>query len=163
MKIVKNNYNNQEPTKYEEKELFPIELECEECGSELIVDKEDTYIGWLGERFFKCPCCEGEVMIDGVDGIKLTKDNLKFPQHFSRTKQDERNCVHITNEEIEEYIKNGINHLRNSNDDTYMFQSGDLYMHIDKLDGDEEYYIVVTQDSYSTYIPFEKEDYKEMD
>ena len=40
-----------------EKDEFPIRLECEYCGSELEVDKEDLDVGPLGAMFFTCPVC----------------------------------------------------------------------------------------------------------
>ena len=84
MKVLKDNTNrnvqNEEP-----KALI---VECYECGSELEVTKEDTYIGEYGIRFVKCPCCEKETPVDVFGEFVLTADTVEFPQHFAWTSKE---------------------------------------------------------------------------
>ena len=81
IKVLKDNSKNIE-VKEENIKMFPLKIKCSECDSELEIAEEDTHIGWMGARFITCPCCGEEAMIDELDGITLTKDNLEFP-HFA--------------------------------------------------------------------------------
>lgn len=159
MKIIKNKYNVPPETH----KIVPdiIKVECEECESELEVSKEDTYIGWLGAAYIKCPCCGHEFMVDEFDGITLTKDNLEFPTHFCRTNKDMRCVKEIYPNEIVKEIQRGIDYFRkNKQEYSWYTHYGDLYIAIYKYDGDEEYWVVVSKDTYETNIPFEGEDYE---
>lgn len=100
-------------------------------------------------------------MVDELPGITLTKDNIDFPTHFLRTKQRERDVKKVTDQEVKNEIKRGIEYLRRNQEEYYWFTSyGDLFVVIFKYDGDEEYYVLVTRDWYDTNIPFEEDDYK---
>jgi hypothetical protein len=95
---------------------FPIEVGCEKCGTEFCVEENDRFnVGYHGTYYVNCPVCGERVIIYELDGIKVTKDNIKFPDHF----YDFRDGVKISNEEIEEYIRKGIEsdliNLANSN------------------------------------------------
>jgi hypothetical protein len=162
IKIIENNYtegNLHSNKKYDN----PIQITCDNCGSKLEITKNNTYIGWLGARHVKCPCCGEPTMvdeIDGMDGIKLTVDNINFPIHFLHTNKNMRKVKEVYNTEIQEYIKRGVSYLRIHKDEQYWYTSfGDLFLVIIKYDGDEEYYVMVTKDFYDTYIPFENIDY----
>lgn len=140
MRIIKNNTNYKNTQK-------TYEVECENCGSILEITKEDTYIGYLGSRYIKCPCCEKEMYIEEIEGILLTKDNIEFPTHFDFTNKD--NAKDISEEEITKEIKRGIKYLEESPDeyDYFSTQFGDLYLVILPNSGNE-YHIIVTKDYY---------------
>jgi hypothetical protein len=53
-------------------------------------------------------CCGEEIEID--DGIDLTSENLRFPQHYYSFE----NGKDLSNDEIDKYVKECINALRNS-------------------------------------------------
>ena len=162
IKVLKDNSNKVE-VKEENITLYPLKINCSECDSELEITEEDTYIGWMGARFINCPCCGNEAMIDEIDGITLTKDNLEFPVHFIRTTKGLRHIVEVnSNETVGEHngIFRGITYFREHKDEYYWYTShGDLFLIIFRYSGDEEYFVMVTKDFYETYIPFEKEDY----
>ena len=162
IKIIKNNYkiqSNEELIKNSK-----IRIHCSECDSELEITEEDTHIGWLGARFITCPCCGKEAMVDELDGITLTKDNLEFPVHFNRTTKGLRHVVEINSDEIIKEIQRGITYFRGNKDEYYWYTSyGDLFLIVFRYSGDEEYFVMVTKDFYETYIPFEREDYDEND
>lgn len=94
IKVIKNNFikNNIE---IEEVKPVMIHTFCEHCDSELEISEEDTHIGWLGAAFVKCPCCGQESMVDELEGITLTKNNIDYPIHFNRTNKDLRNVVEV--------------------------------------------------------------------
>lgn len=153
MKIIKNNYMSTDSVVRK-----PIwHITCAKCNSELIAEEEDTYIGALGCRYVKCPCCGEENMLD--DGITLTKDNLSFPKHYFSFK----NGVKLSNKEVDKYVKECIEALRNSTDNNFYATqtgTGDTHVFVFKYDGDEEYFVYVGRGGYVTQVPFEDVDYK---
>ena len=163
IKVIQNNFNQNNLNKIVEVKPKIVHTFCDHCDSELEVSEEDTHIGWLGAAFVKCPCCGQESMVDELEGITLTKDNIEFPVHFNRTKVGLRHIIEVHSEEIIKEIKRGIEFLRTSTDnDGYWYTSyDDLFVIVFKDDGDQEYYVLVTKDFYETYIPFEEEDYND--
>lgn len=155
MKILKDNSKNR---KVEEQKT--IKVTCSECDSELEITKEDTHIGCEGARFITCPCCSEESIVDEMEGITLTKDNIEFPIHFSRTTKGMRHVVEASSDEIIKQIQEGITYFRNCKN-TFCWYScyKDLFVMIFRYSGDDAYFVVVTKDFYETHIPFEKEDY----
>lgn len=154
IKVIKNNFEK------EEEKTKTVTTFCNKCDSELEVSEEDTYIGWLGARFATCPCCGSETMVDEMDGITLTKDNLEYPKHFKHTSKY-HGCKEMSTDFILGEIKRAINYFRNNKDEYAVeFGSGDSNIHVYRYPGDEEYHVVVTRDWYETYIPFEAEDYE---
>lgn len=102
-------------------------------------------------------------MVDELDGITLTKDNIEYPTHFVHTAKGLRHVKEVFPEEIQKEIKRGIEHLRKNNEDgcgSWYTSYGNLFIVIYRYPGDEEYFVVVTQDFYETYIPFEEVDYE---
>ena len=160
MKVLKNNCDAVVTKKVEESKKVFI-TNCFYCDSELEITKEDTHIGWLGAAHITCPCCGEESMVDEIDGITLTKDNLKFPVHFYRRTKGMRNIVETNSSEIIKDIKRGIEYFRTNKDEHSWYTSyGDLFLSVYRYPGDEEYFVMVAKDFYETYIPFEKEDYE---
>lgn len=159
MKVLENRYNAKEVK--EEKIPDVLTIHCNECDSELEITENDTHIGWLGARFITCPCCGEESMVDELEGITLTKDNLEFPVHFNRTMSGLRNVIEIGANKIIKEIQDAIMFLREHKDMDYKYVSyGDLFVIVFRYEGDENYFVLVTKDFYETYIPFEREDYE---
>ena len=160
IKILKDNSNNIE-VKEENIAMFPLKIKCSECDSELEITEEDTHIGWMGARFINCPCCGKEAMVDELDGITITKDNLEFPVHFIRTTKGLRHVVEVNSDEIIKEIQRAITYFREHKDEYYWYTShGDLLLIVFRYSGDEEYFVMVTNDLSDTYIPFEDKDYE---
>lgn len=159
IKVIQNNFNQNHLNKKQNKNVHTF---CEHCDSELEISKEDTHIGWLGAAFVKCPCCGQESMVDELDGITLTKDNIDYPIHFNRTNKDLKNVVEIQKDEVIKEIQKGIDYFRTNKDEFCWYTChGDLFLIVFRYEGDEEYFVLVTRDFYETYIPFEKGDYND--
>ena len=159
MKVLENRYNAKEVKG--EKIPDVLTIHCNECDSELEITENDTHIGWLGARFITCPCCGEESMVDELEGITLTKDNLEFPIHFNRTTKGLRHIVEVHSDEIINGIKKAITYFRENKDEWNWYTShGDLFLSVYRYPDDEDYFVLVTKDFYETYIPFEREDYE---
>lgn len=157
MKVLKNNCT----TKVLKTVPSTLKINCDTCDSELEITKEDTHIGWLGAVYVTCPCCGEETIIDELEGITLTKDNVEFPTHFNRTNKDLRNVVEISPDKITDAIKKAIEYFRQYKDAfAWYTASGDSLVAVYNNSGDEEYFVMVTKDYYTTYIPFEPQDYE---
>lgn len=158
MKVLKNNYNRIKKDTIEK--LYPKKIICDHCESELEYEKDDVAIGWLGAAFVKCPLCGYDNMLDDEDGIVLTVDNIEFPTHFHHTSKETGAVDCFNNKEIKKYIRNAIDYFRNNKDNfAYMAGSGNLTVHVYRLEDDEDYHVIVSNDYYETNIPFEKKDY----
>lgn len=163
MKVLKNNYENNQ-TNNKNIEPYPRFHVCQSCLSELEYDESDLRIGELGLCFLDCPLCEYENIIeDNENTITLTKDNIEFPVHFFHTSEDDGAVDVCTNEYIKESINKAIECFRNNKDEfVWISETGNTFITVFRFDGDEDYYVVVTNDYYSTHIPFEEEDYEEI-
>lgn len=159
IKVIKNNFNQNNLNKKVEEKPRVVHTICEHCDSELEVSEEDTHIGWLGAAFVECPCCRQETMVDELDGITLTRDNIEFPKHFYRTNKSLRDIMEISNEEIVNEIQRGIDHFRKNKDEYCWYTSyGDLFVIVFRYKSNKEYCVLVTKDFYDTEIPFGTED-----
>lgn len=158
MKVLKDNYTINE---VKNKQNYPRKIVCDNCGSELEYEKSDLYMGFLGSMYLDCPLCKRKNMVENNEGaITLTKDNVEFPVHFYHTSKENGAVDCCNNEEIKKYISEAIEFLRKNKEEySWYCQTGNLYIHVFRYDGDREYYVVVTDSYYDTYIPFEKEDY----
>ena len=166
MKILKNNYNN---IKQQETTVqinpYPRKTICEQCQSELEYEKSDLIIGALGCVYIDCPLCGHNIMLDeNENSISLTKDNISFPTHFFHTSEETGAVDMCNNEEIKERICKAINYFRKNKDEFVWYSyCGNLCVIVFRYDGDEDYEVIVTNNYYNTYIPFETKDYTEND
>lgn len=162
MKVLKNNYketiNGHTNSVIES---YPRKLKCEKCGSELEYDREDLEVGVYGAMHVRCPLCEYLNMLDGNENdIKLTKDNIEFPIHFSHSSIETGAVDTINNDNIKKEINRAIEYFRQNKDEWHWYTAyGNMFISVDRFEGDEEYDITVTDRRWETYIPFEQEDY----
>lgn len=150
MKVIKDNLNKTEQ--------WPKKIECDYCGSELEVEKDDVAIGALGSPFCECPVCGKKYYFDEDIGIEMvvTKDNIKFPDHFFHSVDGKD----LNSDDIKKYINDGINFFRKHPEAfTYVSGSGNTCVIIQNYSGDNDYYVVVTKDYYDTYINYKDADY----
>lgn len=162
MKVLRNNFGNGKIDAIETiMNPYPRKHECENCGSELEYDESDIYIGVYGAAHIKCPLCNYENMLDGNENdIKLTKDNIEFPTHFHHTSKYTGAVDTCNNEYIKKRIREAIEYFRNNKNEFAWFSgSGNTMIFVYRMDDDEDYDVMVTNDYYSTTIPFEKKDY----
>lgn len=100
-------------------------------------------------------------MVEELQGVTLTKDNIKFPAHFYRTRTGKVGVKEVTNQKVVDEIKRGIEWLRSEKNEYYWFTKyRDLFLIIFKYDEDEKYNVFITRDWYETDITFEEDDYK---
>lgn len=164
MKVLKNNFNeplneiNEVIYKFEP---YPRSITCEECGSELEYDKSDMRMGMYGCNFIDCPLCGYDNMLeDNEYNIALTKDNVQFPVHFHHSSKETGAKDICNNTHIKECIKEAIEYFRtDKNEFVYLTSAGNTSVFVFKFDDDEDYEVFVCPDFYTTYIPFEQEDY----
>ena len=166
MKVLKDNYNKSYEDCFNEirgVKPYPRKLVCDTCGSELEYEKSDTRIGALGCVFVDCPCCGRDNMIEeDEDFITLTADNVEFPTHFFHTSKETGAVDCCKNEEIKRYIRQAIEYFRkNKNEYNWFCCTGNLYIDVSRFEDDENYWVVVSNNYYDTYIPFEDEDYND--
>ena len=150
IKVLKDNSNNIE-VKEENIAMFPLKIKCSECDSELEITEEDTHIGWMGARFITCPCCGEESMVDELDGITLTKDNVEFPTHYYSFNK----AVNIDDDTINKWVKECIERFdpNDENDWVRYIGSGDTMVFVFKFDEDTGYNVYVCKNCYETFIP----------
>lgn len=160
MKVLKNNYN------YEEKvikntDMYPRKIVCECCESELEYEKSDIKNGAFGCAYITCPLCDSQNFIDdGENELTLTKDNVEFPTHFWHTCKENGAVDNCNSNEVKTAIKRGIGYFRqNKNESHWSTQCGNMYVSVNRWEDDEQYEINVTNDFYTTDIPFEAADY----
>ena len=55
---------------------------CDNCAAELEFSFDDTYEGWLGARYIKCPVCGEEVMAEEIEAKALYDDVSNFYQNY---------------------------------------------------------------------------------
>ena len=164
MKVLKDNYNDGKAVASHETIIvprYPRKLECENCESTLEYDKSDLEVGVYGAMHVRCPLCGYLNMLDGNENdIKLTKDNIEFPTHFHHSSVETGAVESCNNENIKKEINRAIKHFRQNKDEWHWFTSyGNMFVLVNRLEGDEAYDITVTDRYWGTYIPFEPEDY----
>ena len=141
MKIIKKN-EQIKPS------IFPFITKCEYCDTELELDESDVHIGFYGLYDYICPCCNKKNELD--EGIELNKNNLQFPIHYYSFE----NGKEINDEEINKWVKRGIEYLEEHTDEYLWFTgTGDSKVFVQKLDGDNEYSITVCKNYYEVEIP----------
>lgn len=139
----------------EENENKSYQVTCEECGSLLEITKNDVVIKDNGCSFYTCPCCNTEQLSEISEfDLDLTIDNINYPQHF----YDFTNGADLSDEEILDDIKRGYEYCRKNKKDYYYCGSGNSIIFVFRLDGDEEYNIIVCKNYLEAFIPFDDED-----
>lgn len=160
MRIIKNNVGEENNSVSVEPPDFPREETCKYCDSVIELEKKDTYIGQYGCVKWDCPCCGKPNTIDDLDGEELTPSYFHYPQHFSRYGDDD--CVHQTDEQIEEHVKKLIKLIRKDrkndiNDAIQYLATSDTLILVDDYGG--EYGVIVAKNYQDTYLKYEDEDY----
>lgn len=161
MKVLRNNYNKIETVNETVIQSYPRCLICECCGSELEYEESDLRMGFLGCMHLDCPCCGAENMLDdNENNINLTFNNIKFPSHFWHTSKETGALDVCSTEGIRDRVERAIRYFRNNKDEFNWHSScGNLYVSVCRYEGEEIYDVTVSNNFYTTEIPFEEEDY----
>ena len=162
MKVLKNNHDETATIAADTtNKPYPRELVCENCQSELEYEESDLRMGEYGCMHLKCPLCGYDNMIDdNENNVTLTVDNIEFPLHFHHISTE--TAVDICdNEHVKKYLYKAIDYFRKNKEeyDWGSWITGNLYIHVHKYSGDEQYDVVVSNNFYNMHIPFEPEDY----
>ena len=163
MKVLKDNYTKSNFNEYIAiAKSYPRKLICEHCGSELEYEESDLRMGFLGCAFLDCPLCGGDNMLEENEKtITLTKDNVEFPIHFWHTCKETGAVDCCSNEEVKNAINKAINYFRKNKNEYHWYTCiGNLYVSVNRYDGDECYEVTVSNNYYETSIPFEAGDYE---
>lgn len=135
MKIIKNNYNGENNIQYI----------CEECNSIFEYNDDDIFMDINSVEYVRCPCCGHHCYIDEETP---TVDNIEFPKHFYKIGE---NAVKISDKEINRYIKECINWLKqNPNEPFRYIGTGDSFVVV--FNHEDEYYIMVAKNYFDSYI-----------
>lgn len=163
MKVLVDNYKKNDYVEMNNKyiEPYPRKMMCECCESELEYEKSDIKIGAFGCAYIICPLCGSKNFLDdGENELTLTRDNIEFPTHFWHTCKENGAVDRCNNIEVRNDIKRGIEYFRKNKAEYHWdTQCGNMYVSVRKLEGDECYEVIVSNNYYSTSIPFEAEDY----
>jgi hypothetical protein len=153
MIVLNDKYNRMMQTESKPK---TYKITCEHCGSELEVEDDDVQVGAYGMGYVVCPCCGEKTYSDELaDYFPLTKDNLKFPTHYTSSSSD---GVHINDDTINKWVKECIDKFdpNDENDWCRFTGSGDTMVFVFKFYTDEEYDVYVCKNYYETFMPFDK-------
>lgn len=163
MKVLKDNYTKSTVEEVKKVKLYPRRLVCEVCRSELEYKESDLRMGALGCMYLDCPCCGRDNMIEENENtITLTVDNIEFPTHFFHTSKEDGAVDCCNNNEVRNCIRRAIDYFReNKKEYAWQTEYGNLYIVVFRYDGDENYEVIVTNNFYTTYIPFEDIDYED--
>lgn len=137
-------------------------INCPHCDSVIAYKNCDIKYGTLGIPFITCPCCGDNIDLENEEPMVLTRDNVRFPEHYYKFNNDD-GVVKVTDERVDTYVRQCIDTFRYaaSNDfNALRIGEGNIEVFVFKYDGDEEYVVYVGKNGYETNIPFEDVDYK---
>lgn len=147
MKIITNNYKKDNTTNVD----AVHRVTCEECNSIFEVNNSELKIGHLGLKYCKCPCCGEEIYEEDFGEIELTADSVKFPQHYFYFGDGKD----LKDEEINKYVRESVKCLKENNQDFKYVATGNSFIFVQRLEAEDEYYIIVCKNYYDTYIPID--------
>lgn len=130
----------------EENKTEEIIHTCNKCGCKFAYSpKDDTYTGFEG-LYVDCPNCHQSILIE----------KFERPAQFPKSYYYFGKGVHIKPEEIEEWVKRGIKHCFEHNQDTYYCGTGDSWVEIKKFEDDDLINIHVAQGYYDKDLTIEE-------
>ena len=78
---------------------------CDNCAAELEFSFDDTYEGWLGARYIKCPVCGEEVMAEEIEAKALYSLSSKPKSSLELLTSDTfKRSFSISNSAIPSYL-----------------------------------------------------------
>lgn len=145
MKVIKDNYH---------KSNDESNITCDYCGSELKFEESDVYYGEHGLGKIECPLCGYASYVDGYE-IKLTQDNVNYPEHYCHLYVTEDSDLHIDeriiDEKINQDVKKCIDYLITHNDEYFYYIEGKYFVLVYRSD-DVGFSVVVSKDFYTTLV-----------
>lgn len=124
-------------------------LICEGCRAELEYAYEDTYEGYAGLRYIKCPECGCEIISEHFEGVDLNSSSVEFPKHFYHFVDG----VDIQDAEIQDWVRRCLKQAEESNEPYgYFFHTGTGNSVVILMGYEDEYNIIVAKDYYELSI-----------
>ena len=154
MIVLKDKHNRIEQEKSKPK---TYKITCENCESELEVEDDDIKVGTYGMGYVVCPCCGEKTYPDEfADRFPLTKDNLRFPIHYSSYNK----AIRVDDDTINKWVKECIDRFDPNDENDWLRYAGsrDTMVFVFKFDKDKEYDVYVCKNYYETFIPFNEND-----
>lgn len=147
MKILVNNYSK-------EKSNNSIKFICKNCSSELLVDEDDLITHSDGVNSIICPCCRKMSQVFKEELFPITTENVSYPKHFTVVNANSnKNIKRLTDSEINNEIKIGIEFLKkNKNQEYYFISYGEMFLSIFNFAEDGEYMVIVTKDFSEAFV-----------
>ena len=133
-------------------------VQCDNCNTVLEIDEDDVTKDGELRSFLCCPVCNNRFnwkcnILEGED-VPLTHN---YPEDFD----DNTYAVPIDdNNRINEWIDNGIKHLRDNPDDFVWYTgTGNTLVFVFNYPDDREYYIVVSKNYMDAHSDYALDDY----
>lgn len=164
MKVLQ--HGNKSPIK--KPVTYPIQVQCQNCGCVLEVEREDIYQAEYGCPAVDCSECHKPVYVDEADNDfpALTIDTVDFPQHYAMHSISD-GAFPRTDDDINKDVKTMLKYLRDYPDphgdghlNFYEIEGGDTLIVAVDYPEDESYLVFVAKPYYSTEVPYEDIDYK---
>jgi DNA-directed RNA polymerase subunit RPC12/RpoP len=122
---------------------------CDECRAELEYEYEDTYEGYAGMRYIKCPECGYEIICEDFDSVELNSQNVEFPKHFYHF----GNGKDIPDQEIQDWVRSCLKQAEESDEPYgYFFHTGTGNSMVILMGYEDEYDIIVAKHYYELSI-----------
>lgn len=147
MEIIVNNYSK-------EKSNNSIKFICKNCSSELLINEDDLITHSNGVNSIICPCCRKMSQVFKEELFPITTENISYPKHFSVVNKDiNKHIKDVSDKEINDEIKIGIDYLKQNKDRSFYFLSyGDTFLLIINCKEDDEYMIIVTKNFSEAFV-----------
>ena len=154
MRIIINKYHKKEPVKpVDDKEIL---VECEKCDLEFTVTEDDVSYGHFGCPKVICPCCGEETYIDADDlGLTLTSENVTYPDHYYMFGGPD--TYKVSDNDVNAWVRELIHRMEADDSLDWLTRAcGDTHVAVYRVDGDEEFNVIVSKRYAETYVPFKK-------
>lgn len=124
-----------------------------DCNAELEVEESDLEVGNYGLKYCICPCCNEKYYDDSFGEIKLNKNNLSFPRHYSCFEDG----IKLKDEEINNMVRECIERFDKNDDEDFVryVATGNTFVIVFKMIDDEEYNVFVSKNYYETFLPID--------
>lgn len=132
---------------------FPLNCKCHstDCQCEVELDKNDIYTDSDGDSYWTCPWCGDSNYIDSLIKFDYDEDSsddrlyvkdAKYPYDYY-TFGNSEDAYHISNDEINERVKECAKHINNDGVDNWSIASGDTLVRVFKEEEDGSLNVLV--------------------
>lgn len=150
MKIIKNNVNRIKEND-DNLDLIKFECTCPNCKSILEIDKNDILHDDIYDIYYIiCPCCKEQITDKYFDKV-LTLESIEYPFDFYKISSSSEETVHLSDKEINRYIKECIEFFKYNPNEPYKYiGTGDSLIIV--FNHDDEYWFVVAKNYEESFV-----------